>query len=968
MALSPCPQVQANPLSRTLPVFPINFNSNLNSCKGWCLHWCKSKTREVPISLLVASVSAGPPSQSLSESLDSDAIFKIRDKFNNHDDSYNNVKEEKKKRKQKLRPGFNDVTMQRWSRHSTSQRRSFPWQTQRHSNNFDSPNLGDKPQTQSEIAFGEDTSYTAVASLSQNLTNSFNETEADSHSQQTSLPSKNTSQIRIVGLHKTLSGKPTALKNSIPLRNSATASATPLATSHNETQADSHPQQTFLPRDSANASVTPLAKSIPIITSDSSFAETTVSLPWVRERKTTSVTPLATSHNETEADSHPQQTFLPRDNANASVTPLVKSIPIITSDSSFAETTVSLPWVRERKTTTDTGDLNQNKLRKKRSHTELAERTLPELELQRLRDAALRMKERMKVGPAGVTEAVVQAIHDKWKEQEVVKLRFEGPSSLRMTRTHQILEDKTGGLVIWRSGRSVVLYRGMGYEFPCVKSYATSKTVASDPHHSPDQVLLSDKKPSFGGYDWSGESTSAADVNATERLLDELGPRYKDWSGYGPIPVDADLLPGRVPGYKPPYRMLPYKTKNKLRNFEMTELRRLARSIAPHFALGRNREHQGLAAAIVKLWEKSAIAKIAIKRGVPVTNNEIMAEEIKRLTGGTLMSRNKEYLVFYRGNDFLSPSVRAALVDKQQQAVITQDDEELSRQKALDLLSSNSRPIKGHLVAGTLAETTEALSKWGHNQHLISEEEREAMRRDLAVSKHASLVRVFQRKLYLAKRKFEKAERALAKVQEALIPSELPTDLETVTDEERAKFRSIGLKMKAFHLLGRREIFDGTVQNMHLSWKHRELVKIIVKRKNFAQVKHIAISLEAESGGVLISLDKTTKGYAIILYRGKNYRRPHIVRPKNLLTRRQALARSIELQRREALKHHMYELQHKIQTMKDQLEQMRAGPETKGNHLLQENNTFFPDDESDDDFDDEGEEAYLKTYVSEDED
>ncbi|KAF3340899.1 chloroplastic group IIA intron splicing facilitator CRS1 [Carex littledalei] len=771
--------------------------------------------------------------------------------------------------------------MQRWSRHSTSQHRSFPWQTQRHSNNFDFPNLGDKPQTQPEIAFGEDTSYTAVASLSQNLTNSCNETEADSHPHQTSLPSESTRQFRTVGFDKTLPSKPTAAKSSIPLRNSATAS----------------------------------------------------------------VTPLATSRNKTEAVCHPQQTFLPRNSASASVTPLVKSIPIITSDSSFAETTVSLPWVRERKTTTDTGDLNQNKLRKKRSHTELAERTLPELELQRLRDAALRMKERMKVGPAGVTEAVVQAIHDKWKEQEVVKLRFEGPPSLRMTRTHQILEDKTGGLVIWRSGRSIMLYRGMGYEFPCVKSYATSKTVPSDP------------KPSFGGYDWSHESTSGADANATERLLDELGPRYKDWSGYGPIPVDADLLPGRVPGYKPPYRMLPYKTRNKLRNFEMTELRRLARSIAPHFALGRNREHQGLAAAIVKLWEKSAIAKIAIKRGVPVTCNEIMAEEIKQLTGGTLMSRNKEYLVFYRGNDFLSPSVRAALVDKQQQAVITQEEEELSRQKALDLLSSNSRSVQGHLVAGTLAETTEALSKWGHNQHLISEEEREAMRRDLAVSKHASL----------AKRKLAKAERALAKVQEALVPAELPTDLETVTDEERAKFRSIGLKMKAFHLLGRREVFDGTVQNIHLSWKHRELVKIIVKRKNFAQVKHIAISLEAESGGVLISLDKTTKGYAIILYRGKNYRRPHIVRPKNLLTRRQALARSIELQRREALKHHMYELQHKIQTMKDQLEQMRAGPETKGNHLLQENNAFFPDDESDDDFDDEGEEAYLKTYVSEDE-
>lgn len=94
-------------------------------------------------------------------------------------------------------------------------------------------------------------------------------------------------------------------------------------------------------------------------------------------------------------------------------------------------------------------------------------------------------------------------------------------------------------------------------------------------------------------------------------------------------------------------------------------------------------------------------------------------------------------------------------------------------------------------------------------------------------------------------------------------------------------------------------MFDGTVQNMHLNWKHRELVKILVKGKNFAQVKHLAISLEAESGGVLISVDKTTKGYAIIVYRGKNYQRPQTLKPRNLLTRRQALARSIELQRRE---------------------------------------------------------------------
>lgn len=44
---------------------------------------------------------------------------------------------------------------------------------------------------------------------------------------------------------------------------------------------------------------------------------------------------------------------------------------------------------------------------------------------------------------------------------------------------------------------------------------------------------------------------------------------------------------------------------------------------------GRNRELQGLARAIVKLWETSAIAKIAIKRGVPYTCNDRMAEELK---------------------------------------------------------------------------------------------------------------------------------------------------------------------------------------------------------------------------------------------------------------------------------------------------------------------------------------------------
>lgn len=45
--------------------------------------------------------------------------------------------------------------------------------------------------------------------------------------------------------------------------------------------------------------------------------------------------------------------------------------------------------------------------------------------------------------------------------------------------------------------------------------------------------------------------------------------------------------------------------------------------------LGRSRQLQGLANAMVKLWEKSLIAKIALKRGVQLTTSERMAEDIK---------------------------------------------------------------------------------------------------------------------------------------------------------------------------------------------------------------------------------------------------------------------------------------------------------------------------------------------------
>lgn len=98
---------------------------------------------------------------------------------------------------------------------------------------------------------------------------------------------------------------------------------------------------------------------------------------------------------------------------------------------------------------------------------------------------------------------------------------------------------------------------------------------------------------------------------------------------------------------------------------------------------------------------------------------------------------------------------------------------------------------------------------------------------------------------------------------------------------------------------GRRGVFDGTIENMHLHWKYRELVKIICKEKSFQAVQAVARTLEAESGGILVAVEGVSKGYAIILYRGKNYTRPACLRPPTLLSKRQAMKRSLEAQRRE---------------------------------------------------------------------
>eukprot|EP00252_Welwitschia_mirabilis_P002066 TRINITY_DN119_c0_g3_i1.p1 TRINITY_DN119_c0_g3~~TRINITY_DN119_c0_g3_i1.p1 ORF type:complete len:905 (-),score=189.46 TRINITY_DN119_c0_g3_i1:514-3228(-) len=580
----------------------------------------------------------------------------------------------------------------------------------------------------------------------------------------------------------------------------------------------------------------------------------------------------------------------------------------------------SFPWNEKKDGVSVVKD---GKPRSRFSEPTKAERSIPQPELKRLQRVGIWSKERIKLKSPGINRAFLDKVHENWVNSEVVKIKCEGAPARNMKRTHDQLERRTGGYVVWRSGGSIVLYRGVNYQpFQQKSENRRSQSMHSSKGGEKRADYMEVEDVSNSTYDTSDGGLSGQFLEEYEKKIDEildgLGPRYTDWCGRGPMPVDADLLPTIIPGYKTPYRLLPYRVRPRLSDVEMTKLRRLARTVSPHFVLGRNRNHQGLASAMVKLWESSVIAKIAVKRGVQNTNNELMAEELKRLTGGVLLSRNKEFIVFYRGKDFLTPAVSAALSEREALAKSLEEEEERARREAsamipLDIDENESRSIG---IAGTLAESLDAKARWSRS---IDSEKREKMRSEAAKIKKADMICRLERRMASAQRRIARAEKELASVEAFLCPAEPTQDKETITDEERHMFRRLGLRMKAFLLLGRRGIFGGIVENMHLHWKYRELVKIISKEKTLEEVKTTALMLESQSGGILVSVDKVSKGFAIIVYRGKNYRRPSVIKPRFLLTKREALKRSTEIQRRESLRGYIATLKFNIQRLKDDL-------------------------------------------------
>ncbi|KAJ8536016.1 hypothetical protein K7X08_034417 [Anisodus acutangulus] len=242
----------------------------------------------------------------------------------------------------------------------------------------------------------------------------------------------------------------------------------------------------------------------------------------------------------------------------------------------------------------------------------LAELTIEDEELRRLRRMGMTLREHINVPKAGVTGAVLEKIHHSWRKNELVKLKFHEVLAHDMGTGHEIVERRTGGLVIWRSGSVMVVYRGSNYGGPSSRSQSVNEEGNAPfvPDVSSDKSIAKDNK----SYSTVIENRNQVHPNFVQsmtgeeakfnRVLDGLGPRFEDWWGTGVLPVDADLLPQTIPGYKTPFRLLPTGMRSRLTNAEMTNLRKIAKSLPCHFALGRNRNHQGLAAAIINSGRK----------------------------------------------------------------------------------------------------------------------------------------------------------------------------------------------------------------------------------------------------------------------------------------------------------------------------------------------------------------------------
>lgn len=106
-----------------------------------------------------------------------------------------------------------------------------------------------------------------------------------------------------------------------------------------------------------------------------------------------------------------------------------------------------LPWERAVSEDEQTNGANVGGKKRPMRAPTLAELTIQDEELRRLRTMGMTLRERVNVPKAGTTGAVLEKIHQKWRKCELVRLKFHEELAHDMKTAHEIVE--VGEFLCW---------------------------------------------------------------------------------------------------------------------------------------------------------------------------------------------------------------------------------------------------------------------------------------------------------------------------------------------------------------------------------------------------------------------------------------------------------------------------------------------------------------------------------------
>lgn len=119
----------------------------------------------------------------------------------------------------------------------------------------------------------------------------------------------------------------------------------------------------------------------------------------------------------------------------------VRPDAVLVGEDDDEEEEMMLPWERDEEEKEVVVVSEEGLLKKRRVRApSLADLTLEDELLRRLRREGMRVRERVSVPKAGLTQEVMEKIHKRWRKEELVRLKFHEELAKDMRKAHEIVE------------------------------------------------------------------------------------------------------------------------------------------------------------------------------------------------------------------------------------------------------------------------------------------------------------------------------------------------------------------------------------------------------------------------------------------------------------------------------------------------------------------------------------------------